>query len=149
MKKIIFVCTGGTCRSPMAEHLLKHKLKQAGILPKQYAVSSAGIMANLVEHINPNTVAVLKENGINVRLNTKARQLNKKMVTNSTTLIAINPEHKDWIRNLPNVYCLSDFIPEMIVPDPFGLDITYYRLTYDMLNKATDVLLQLIQTNKL
>lgn len=52
MRKVIFVCTGGTCRSPMAEHIFKKKLKDKGISLKEIQVASAGIMSNL-QNIHP------------------------------------------------------------------------------------------------
>ena len=62
MKKIIFVCTGNTCRSPMIEQILKHKLKLNNI--KGVTVTSAGIMADPNTYTNTNTIKALENMGI-------------------------------------------------------------------------------------
>lgn len=54
---ILFVCTGNTCRSPMAEALLKSRTDE-------YQVESAGIYAGEGERANKHTIAVLKEKNI-------------------------------------------------------------------------------------
>ncbi len=40
MKRIIFVCHGNICRSPMAEYVMKHLVKQAGVA-EQFEIASA------------------------------------------------------------------------------------------------------------
>ena len=57
MINILFLCTGNSCRSQMAEGWAK------ALLSNQYAVYSAGIEAH---GLNPNAVLVMKESGIDI-----------------------------------------------------------------------------------
>ena len=146
MKKIIFVCTSGTCRSPMAEHLLKHKLKQVGILGNQVQVSSAGLMANENETIEPHTVFALKQLGIVVNAKQKSRQLHKEMVTKDTLIIAISQAHKQWIQNLPcRTIALSDLDGGVDIPDPYGQGLKQYQKVARLFDFMLDEVVQKLQ----
>jgi len=61
--KIVFVCTGNICRSPMAEHLFRYRLKEAGV-EEPPAVTSAGVAAVPGRPASPPAVQVLREAGI-------------------------------------------------------------------------------------
>ena len=62
LKKIVFVCTGNTCRSPIAEYLLRQALKKKKL--RGFKVVSAGVSAKKGDTMNPKSVQVLTENGI-------------------------------------------------------------------------------------
>ena len=64
VQRICFVCTGNTCRSPMAEKLLDKALKAQKL--GGFTVTSAGTAAKRGDTINPKSALVLQENGINV-----------------------------------------------------------------------------------
>ncbi len=64
MRKILFVCTGNSCRSVMAEGLLKHLLKQKG--RNDFHVLSAGVSAMGGTGPSPETVDVMEKEGVDV-----------------------------------------------------------------------------------
>ncbi|HHZ01170.1 MAG TPA: low molecular weight protein arginine phosphatase, partial [Tissierellia bacterium] len=61
---ILFVCTGNTCRSPMAEGLFKDMLRKNNI--ENIKVSSAGLSVFPGEHVNEKAIRALKEKGIDI-----------------------------------------------------------------------------------
>ncbi len=73
MIRVLFVCLGNICRSPMAEGVFLHVLKERG-LEDQFEVDSAGTGSwHVGEPPDPRALAVLREKG--VRLETRARQV--------------------------------------------------------------------------
>src|SRR5690348_8008999 len=61
MKRILFVCTGNTCRSPMAEAMLRSIAKQEGL---QLRVQSAGVSAVNGLPMAEHSLRILKDKGI-------------------------------------------------------------------------------------
>lgn len=146
MKKIIFVCTGNTCRSPMACEILKHKLKQQNITDVK--VDSAGIMAEPNTKTNPNTISALKNMGI-VAKSKMAKQLTKKMVTKNTLLIPITKNHAEYVKNVALTKPLCDFKLGMDILDPYGQDLVVYERCAKMLDVVCDEIVELIKKGEL
>ena len=66
MLKIMFVCHGNICRSPMAEFVMKDLVKKAG-LENEFVIASSAVSAEeLGNHVYPPAKKVLKEHGISV-----------------------------------------------------------------------------------
>ena len=150
-KKIVFVCTGNTCRSPMAELLLKRRLEALGL--KGYTVNSAGIRAKKGDVINPKSAQVLAENGI-VADGFTSTKLTDKIVREAFAIVCMTEGQKDFLTDMRwsafkkageeaqenNVHSFYEISGYEVI-DPYGKDIDCYRYVYGLLSAGIDGLI--------
>jgi protein-tyrosine-phosphatase len=135
-KKVLFVCTGNTCRSPMAAGLLKDAALKSGL---DLQVDSAGIAAFPGVPYTPEAVEALKEKGVDLS-GGSSQPLSKPLVMESDLILTMTVQHKDVIlRKLPalsgKVHLFSEFAGEVPtdVDDPAGHDLDTYRKVRDQM----------------
>lgn len=138
--KIIFVCTGNTCRSPMAEGILKQ-------MAPDFSVESRGIQTILGSETNPYTQYLLKEK-LGIELNHKAIQLSEVDCINSDLIFTMTRAQADFIRNFTactKVYPLNEYVEDLNeVADPFGQSLAVYEKTFDQLKDLIERALEKI-----
>ncbi|MCB9419115.1 MAG: low molecular weight phosphotyrosine protein phosphatase [Ardenticatenaceae bacterium] len=122
--KVLFVCLGNICRSPMAEAVFQKMVDDAGLADK-IAVDSAGTGSwHVGEKAHQGTRRVLAQHGI--EYNGRARQVRHNDINPQTYIIAMDQSNlNDLQRNFgqhPRFYRLLDFASQndvQDVPDPY------------------------------
>lgn len=95
--KVLFVCTGNSCRSPMAEGILKNMLKENKL--DNFEVTSAGTSS--LEGALPSlfTMEVSKARNVNLTQH-RSRQLNKQILREADLILAMSDEHLEHIKKI-------------------------------------------------
>ena len=125
MKKILCVCYGNTCRSPMLQALLSRELKNKGI---EAVVESAGLIAKVGFPANEKATICMKERGLDIA-NHKSRSVSDLDLPTYDNVFCIFSVISDInVKNaLIYLEILNDKIEFIAADDPFGLDIETYR----------------------
>ncbi len=122
-KRILFVCTGNSCRSPMAVGWLVYELKHKG-MASEIEVSSCGIAARMGVPPTAEAVYVMKNREIDISEH-RSRPCTREDVVESDLIIVMSQEHHTFITSLvPNS---KDKIKVLDVKDPIGLGMNIYE----------------------
>ena len=152
MKKILFVCTGNTCRSPMAEALFRHRIGSN----IDWIAASAGLCASTGSPATAYSITALKELGIALE-NHRSQPVTQKLVRDADLIVVMTGGHQyhllhEFPKVKDKVYLLKSFGTSNIasdVADPFGGSLSIYKKTCDEIDRAISDLILFIHTGKL
>lgn len=131
-EKVIFVCTGNTCRSPMAEALLKNLTQD-----QELEIISRGLIVLFSEPVNPKVEEVLKNHAIPTKEHS-TKQFKAQEVTEKTLILTMSFRQKLKIMQdygiEKNIYSIKEYVGEFgDVGDPYGGTLLDYEACYEEL----------------
>lgn len=136
MKKIVFVCTGNTCRSPMAMMIFNKIAKEKGL---NWVADSAGL-ASFGDPINPNSVKALERAGIeNTEYSSKRLSF---YLADEADLIAVMTEDHETALIGAGIDPNKIIVLGNGIPDPYGGDQQTYFDCFDEIKNSIESLIE-------
>jgi len=147
MKKLLFVCSGNTCRSPLAEALTRQAAASRNL---SLEVTSAGTSAVAGAPASPEAIRAAARRGADLSTH-RSRPLQAGILSEADLVVAMTPAHQRIIRTEHgrelNVVLATDYLPPdharhgEPVSDPFGGDMEEYEEVARLLEQCIEGIL--------
>ncbi len=143
LREVLFVCTGNSCRSPMAEYLFRERVAQRlgvraeELASRDIAVRSAGVLAGRGGSASQGTLDELARRGIDARRH-QSQPLLLELIQRAERIYAMSAEHREAvIASLPSAAPRVELLDApRTVSDPIGGDADDYRRCAEQIDTA-------------
>lgn len=135
IENILVVCVGNICRSPMAEALLQHELKEKADI----SVSSAGLGALAGHNASKHAVTLMAQRGLDISGH-RARQLTPELVGDCDLILVMEKGHRRALDSVEpaargKIYRLCEW-RDKDIPDPYGAPMKQFEEALELIEQG-------------
>ncbi|MGE5543761.1 MAG: low molecular weight protein arginine phosphatase [Bacillota bacterium] len=151
MKRLVFICSGNTCRSPMAKGLfIKHLEERNPELKDKIEVVTAGTQPNTEDMASPGALAAMGEVGVDISEH-RPQPVTQEILSEADWILTMTRGHRDYlIRTFGDndkLYTINEFLgQDKDVLDPYGGDLDTYRSCRDELQQLIEMLAEKLKS---
>lgn len=154
MIKVLFVCLGNICRSPLAEAIFNHKVKHHGLSHRFQSDSCGTSDYHIGELPDERTIACATNHGVPIRH--RARQINRIDIREFDYLLVMDHSNKINVEEFiqrnglkhEHVHLMREFQEDassMEVPDPYYGGMESFEQVYEILDDSIDQFLMVLK----
>ncbi len=132
--KILVVCVGNICRSPVGEYLLAEKL------PSSFEVRSAGLSALIGKSMDPTSLELLAEKGIDGNPH-KAQQIDSQLISWADLILVMEKGHLEALASKApeargKTHLLMKWDSDRDIPDPYKQSREAFEHAVDLIDQG-------------
>jgi protein-tyrosine phosphatase len=149
--RVLFVCHGNICRSPMAEGILRTKLKEAGLLPHVLVASAGTATHRAGRRADGRARMTLKKHGATIH-DLRTRLFDDGDFKRFDLILAMDErDRRELLSRMPQptdlekIRLLLDYVEGGELADPVEGTRRHFERTYEVLDRACDALLETIK----
>lgn len=145
--KVVFVCSGNTCRSPLAQALFEKCLHDKNVFDVE--VDSVGLGCGYGNQMADNTKKIIEEKGI--LFSHTSQEISLNIIESSDYIITMERWQKECLKDVVSqekLYCIDDFTNKGDIADPFGKDYNSYMQVAEKLEQANEYIIKSLELVK-
>lgn len=152
MKKVLFVCSGNTCRSPMAEAIFKKLLNNEN--NSEYTATSAGLFTSEGLPASEHAIKAMLKMGIDLSGHS-SQAITQSLMAEADLILTMTKDHLSYLIKLypekrDRIFTIGEFVgyPDWEITDPYGMNQQTYQKSSREIKEILNLVIKILMNDR-